>query len=242
MKAGLLGLIPHEAPVVFPQFVEHFAKEILHLRLCGLFSTYILEPAVGKVKGGGMAVGGVGHGIAVHLHQLPHVILRSQHRGDDNLILSHLVLLHRFLKLLPDIFQEFCCVGGKVWHRMGKRVNGVVFVFFYMFEFPFHTPQVIPCLQRLDAVLLCGSELMGIVVIKPERPVLRHCLPMACASTKEQTDYRNNDSEKRFSNHTISISLAKVRLSERNAKEKTKFFLSIPEREYLRPKVKGTIK
>ena len=35
---------------------------------------------------------------------------------------------------------------------------------------------------------------------------------------------------------------SKIRLSERNAKEKTKFFLSIPEREYLRPKVKGTVK
>ena len=203
MQAGLLGLVSHVAPVAVSQFVDHLAEQVFHLCLRGLLSTQVLEPAVREVEGGGMAVGRVGHGIAVHLHQASHVGFSAQHRGDDDLILPHLVFPHRLLEILPDILQQFGGIGCEVRHRMGERVDGVVFAFLDMLEVALHTLEVVSGLQGFDAIFLGRRQLVRVVVVEMEGEGLRHGIPMAGTGREKEAGDEDKDMIWSLSSHFI---------------------------------------
>ncbi len=91
VQTGLFGLVEHVAPLFLSKPVHYLAENIFQLFRRGFFAVHIFVSTVGKVEGGGVAMGGVRHGVAVHLHKAANVILGAQYRCHDYLVFAQLV-------------------------------------------------------------------------------------------------------------------------------------------------------
>jgi hypothetical protein len=113
METMLSTLIFHIAATLITQVIQYLTKDVCQSLTCDIRLLYSLKPDVRHIKGSGIEMGGFGYCVAVLSPQPFHIILGTQHRGNDNPVFPKPGILQLLLKTATDVIQQLFGAGGK---------------------------------------------------------------------------------------------------------------------------------
>ena len=137
---------------------------------------HAVEALVREVEGGGEAMGGVGHGIAVARGaQAGHILHGAQHGGDDNAIVAEPGSPHAVAERHANVPDEGFGSGSQEGDGVFERIDGVGITTLYERE-PgrCRLSPLARLKRRAKAKALGGLQLHGVAVVQHRRMARLH--------------------------------------------------------------------
>ena len=132
METALLHLIFDVAAILFAQIAQHFREHplqrvVAHLATTGAIGVLDrLVSVVADVEGGAVEMAGVLRGIAVAPTELRHVLLGTEHAGDNDLMQGYALDVEAVEECLADVLQQDGGTGYEIGNARIERIDVVI--------------------------------------------------------------------------------------------------------------------
>ena len=168
MKTALLHLVFDVAAFLFSQVAQHlgehpFQRVVAHLttmRAVRILNR--LVAVVADVESGAVEMTGVLRRIAVAPTKLRHILLRTKHAGDDNLMQRHALDVEAVEERLADVLQQYGGTRHKIRNAGIKRIDMVIRVGTDVDQLAFARLSILAVSHRRDTPSVGGRQLKAV--------------------------------------------------------------------------------
>jgi len=170
METALLDLVLDVAAILFAQITQHLGeyplqRVVAHLAATGAIGVLDrLVSVVADVEGSAVEVAGILRGISVAPTELRHILLRTEHAGNDDLMQGHALDIETVEECLADVLQQHGGTGHEVGNARIERIDVVIGIRTNIDQFAFARLGILTVLHGRDAPAVGGGELETIGV------------------------------------------------------------------------------
>ena len=172
METALLDLVLDVAAILFAQVAQHFREHplqrvVAHLTATGAVRVLDrLVAVVADVEGGAVEMAGVLRGIAVAPTELRHVLLGTEHAGDDDLMEGHALDVETVEESLSDVLQQDGGTGYEIGNARIERIDVVIGIRTDIDQFAFARLGILAIRHGCDAPSVGSRQLEAVSVGK----------------------------------------------------------------------------
>ena len=175
METALLHFVLDVTALLLAHVAEHLAEHPLQRVVAHHAATrpsgilHRLIAVVADIEGRAVEMTGVLGGIAVTATQLHHIVLRTKHAGDNQLVEGHTLHVETVEERLADVLQQDGSSRHEVWDARIERIDMIIGIGTDIDQFALAALCVFTVLDGSDAPLLGSHQLYGIGIRKGGR-------------------------------------------------------------------------